>query len=244
MKESEKSPDSPAEKKGCKVTVSRNGPYLVSGGLPLAKENIVCDKNGDPAEWKMSHKYPDKESYALCRCGGSKNKPYCDGTHAKEGFDGTESAGREKYADQAGKIKGPDLVLNDAESFCAVGRFCHRKGGTWSLTERSNDPGCKETAIQEACDCPSGRLVACDKKTGKPYEHKFERSVSLIEDPIKKVSGPIWIKGGIPLESADGAKYETRNRVTLCRCGRSRNKPLCDGSHIDAGFSDGDESLE
>jgi CDGSH-type Zn-finger protein len=226
------------------VKVTKNGPYQVSGGLPLGKDIILCDEQGDPAEWKKGKKYQDKESYSLCRCGGSKDKPYCDGTHAKTGFDGTETASRKKYSEQAEKINGPGLVLTDAQDLCAVGRFCHRKGGTWDLTEKSDDQDCKETAIQEACDCPSGRLVACDKKSGKPIEHKFEQSISLVEDPIKKVSGPIWLKGGIALESSDGTKYETRNRVTLCRCGKSSNKPLCNGSHIKAGFKDGDESLK
>ena len=233
-----------AEKNFRKVTITKNGPYIVSGGLPLAKEIIVCDSEGNPAEWKKGEKCPDKDTYALCRCGGSKSKPYCDGTHAKIGFDGTETASRKKYSEQAEKINGPNLVLNDAESFCSVGRFCHAHGGTWDLTEKSADPGCKETAIQEACDCPSGRLVACDKKTGKPIEHKFEQSISLVEDPIKKVSGPIWLKGGVRLESADGTKYETRNRVTLCRCGKSGNKPFCDGGHVKSGFNDGDGSLK
>ncbi|MFZ2456081.1 MAG: CDGSH iron-sulfur domain-containing protein [Candidatus Altiarchaeia archaeon] len=227
-----------------KVQVTKNGPYLVSGGLPLNKEIIAGDERGDPVEWKNGQKYPDRDPYSLCRCGGSKNKPYCDGTHSKSGFDGTETASRKKYSEQAGEITGPELILNDAESFCAVGRFCHRKGGTWDLAEKSGDPECKKTAIQEACDCPSGRLVACDKKSGKPIEHRFEKSISLVEDPIKGVSGPIWLKGGIFLESSDGTKYETRNRVTLCRCGRSANKPFCDGEHVNSGFNDGDESLK
>jgi CDGSH-type Zn-finger protein len=227
-----------------KIKISKDGPYLVSGGPPLDKAIIVCDEQGDPVEWKKGKKYPNHESYALCRCGSSNKKPYCDGTHAKDGFDGTETAGRKKYSEQAEKIHGPDLVLHDAESFCAVGRFCHRKGGTWNLTEKSNDPDCKETAIQQACDCPSGRLVACDKNSGKPIEPEFKQSISLVEDPLKKVSGPIWVKGRIQIESVDGSKYETRNRMTLCRCGKSANKPFCDGEHTRSGFNDGDESLK
>jgi CDGSH-type Zn-finger protein len=39
------------------------------------------------------------------------------------------------------------------------------------------------------------------------------------------------VRGGITIESADGVPYEVRNRVTLCRCGRSDNKPFCDASH-------------
>jgi hypothetical protein len=89
----------------------------------------------------------------------------------------------------------------------------------------------KRIAIEEARDCPSGRLVVWDKKTDKPVEPEFERSVGLVEDPQVGVSGPIWVRGGIPAESADGKTYEIRNRVTLCRCGKSSNKPFCDSSH-------------
>ncbi|MCJ7713336.1 CDGSH iron-sulfur domain-containing protein, partial [Candidatus Bathyarchaeota archaeon] len=59
-----------------------------------------------------------------------------------------------------------------------------------------------------------------------------------------KVSGPIWVKGGVIVESSDGTSYEVRNRQTLCRCGKSENKPFCDGTHIKAGFNDGDKSLK
>jgi CDGSH-type Zn-finger protein len=217
--------------KKAKIVVSKNGPYLVSGKLPLAKEIIGIGSDGEPARWRKSESYAVQESYALCRCGKSSRKPFCDGTHAATGFNGTETASRKKYLEQSGMIEGPDLLLTDAESLCASARFCHRKGGTWNLTKASDKPKLKEIAIQEACDCPSGRLVAWDKKSGKPIEPKLKPSLSLVEDPQAKVSGPIWVKGGVPVESSDGKKYETRNRATLCRCGKSRNKPFCDGTH-------------
>jgi hypothetical protein len=69
------------------------------------------------------------------------------------------------------------------------------------------------------------------KKTKKTIEPEFEKSIGLIEDPAVGVSGPIWVRGGIPVESADGKTYKVRNRVTLCRCGKSSNKPFCDSSH-------------
>jgi CDGSH-type Zn-finger protein len=136
------------------------------------------------------------------------------------------------------------LKLKDAPVLCAAARFCHRGGGTWDLTRRSDDPKARKLAVEEACDCPSGRLVECDKKTGKTFEKKSAQSIVLVEDPQNKVSGPIWLKGGVPVESSDGTTYEVRNRQTLCRCGKSQNKPFCDGSHIDAGFNDGDETLK
>jgi CDGSH-type Zn-finger protein len=141
-------------------------------------------------------------------------------------------------------MNGPTIRLKDAQKLCAVGRFCHRGGGTWELTKHSDDPKSRELAIEEACQCPSGRLVACDKKTGETIEKKFDHSISLVEDPAEGVSGPLWVKGGVQIESADGFLYEKRNRCTLCRCGKSENKPFCDGSHIDAGFDDGDKSLK
>ena len=45
------------------------------------------------------------------------------------------------------------------------------------------------------------------------------------------IEGPLWVTGGIPIERSDGQPFETRNRVTLCNCGHSSRKPLCDGSH-------------
>jgi CDGSH-type Zn-finger protein len=54
----------------------------------------------------------------------------------------------------------------------------------------------------------------------------------VTENPPGGAEGPLWVKGGIPVEAADGFEYEKRNRVTLCRCGRSGHKPFCDGSHL------------
>jgi CDGSH-type Zn-finger protein len=219
-----------------KVEVTKDGPYLVSGGLPLQGEVIGTNREGDSVKWEAGAKFPDKASYALCRCGHSASKPFCDGSHAKVGFDGTETASREPYEKQATLMEGPAMSLTDAEALCAFARFCDPKGRVWNLVNRTDDPASRETFVQEACDCPSGRLVAWDNATGKPIEPKFEPSVGLIEDPEKNCSGPIWLKGGVQVVAADGFKYEVRNRVTLCRCGASQNKPFCDGQHAAVGF--------
>lgn len=221
-----------------KIVVAENGPYHVFGSLPLAKETIVTDSEGYSVKWHKGRRYPDQEKYDLCRCGQSRKTPYCDHTHGKIGFDGTETASRKKYLEQAKKISGPDLVLTDAEDLCTSARFCDAAGGIWKLTRDSADAKSKETAIREASNCPSGRLVVWNAKTGEPIESELEPSISLVEDPQQKASGPIWVKGGVPLESSDGMKYEIRNRVTLCRCGSSANKPFCDGSHIQVEFTD------
>jgi CDGSH-type Zn-finger protein len=226
-----------------KIVVSKNGPYLVTGNLPLKKEIITLGSEDEPETYTDGESFPAKESFALCRCGKSRKKPFCDGSHAA-GFNGEETAGNAKYSELAQTLKGPELDLMDAQDFCAVSRFCHRGGDTWNAIEKSNNPKAKKIAMETACNCPSGRLVVRDNKTGKIIEPKLKKSLSLLEDPQKKVSGPIWVKGGVQIESADGTKYETRNRVTLCRCGKSGNKPFCDGSHIPARFNDGDPSLK
>jgi CDGSH-type Zn-finger protein len=232
-----------AEKKDHKVLVTKNGPYLVSGGLPLAKEVILTDDDGISNDYGKGDSYPGQETYALCRCGGSKHKPFCDGTHEKINFDGTETARKKKYFGQAEKIQGPGYVLTDVPDLCAAARFCHQAGGIWRLAGESDDPGTKGLASHIAGQCPSGRLVVWDAESGKPIEPEMEPSISLVEDPEKGVSGPIWVKGGVPVESENGTKYEVRERVTLCRCGQSVNKPFCDGTHISCGFDDGDSSL-
>jgi CDGSH-type Zn-finger protein len=214
-----------------KIKVSKNGPYIVSGEIPIQKQVIIADSDGTANEWQPSTKYPPQKTCLLCRCGQSKNKPFCDGTHAKTGFNGTENAGEEPYLNQPKKIDGPTLKLKDTEDLCASARFCHRAGGIWNLVPKSDDPESKQVAIEETCDCPSGRLVIADKKTGKVLEPNLPKSIGLIEDPAMGVSGPIWVRGGVPVESADGKTYKIRNRVTLCRCGKSGNKPFCDSSH-------------
>lgn len=222
-----------------RIRVTKDGPLIITGKVPLIQEIIVIGGDGEPAAWKKGTSYPDQGTYALCRCGASRNKPFCDGTHTKIGFDGTETSGHEAYLDQSERTSGPELDLTWSPKLCAAARFCLRAGDAWTLVERSDDPASRNTALREAFDCPSGSLVAWEKDSGKPIEPDFEPSISLIENPQTNISGPIWVKGGIPIESSDGTEYEIRNRVTLCRCGQSNNKPFCDGRHIPIGFKSG-----
>lgn len=223
-----------------KITISENGPYLVKGGAPLSEQHIEVNEAGGSIEWREGRTFPRAESYALCRCGQSGKKPFCDGTHARAGFDGTETASREPFEEQAKRIEGPKLILDDAESLCAFARFCDRLGGVWGLVEISDRERAAKTAEHEATRCPSGRLVVSHPKDGKAIEPDLPPSIGLVQDTAKKVSGPIWVRGGIPVVGADGREYEVRNRVTLCRCGASSNKPFCDGSHASIGFTDGE----
>ena len=75
----EKQKESP--NRGLKIKISENGPYLISGGVPLSKQIIGIDADGHSYEWQEGARYPLQKNYALCRCGQSNNKPFCDGTH-------------------------------------------------------------------------------------------------------------------------------------------------------------------
>ncbi len=221
------------------ILVSKNGPYVVTGGVPVSVRVIVPNREGLSWDWKEGRAFDSPASYALCRCGHSKNKPFCDGSHAVVGFNGTETASREPYDRQAERSEGPTLELRDAENLCAFARFCDPGGKIWSLIERTDDPEVRELAIREATHCPSGRLVLHDRKDGKAIEEKLPKSIGVVEDPALEVSGPLWVRGGVTVLSGDGTPYEVRNRMTLCRCGASSNKPFCDGSHASIKFKDG-----
>jgi CDGSH-type Zn-finger protein len=216
-----------------KITVGRNGPYIVTDNVPLTTSEICNDDEGYCRTWREVKRYPLQEKYALCRCGHSNNKPFCDGTHAKIHFEGTEAEDHEPFDKAAEVICGPALTLADNKHLCVHARFCMRAGGIWNLVEQSDNQEARDTAIEEACNCPSGRLVIKDNESGKAIEPKFEKSIVVIEYPPRGEHGPLWVRGGIPIESTEGKQYEIRNRVTLCRCGRSKNKPFCDGSHIE-----------
>ncbi len=217
-------------KTGIRIKVTKNGPYIVSGGIPLSVKIIVRDAEGVSYEWRDGGVIAAPETYALCRCGQSKHKPFCDHTHEQVHFNGTEVAVKKPYREQAEKFTGPALDLTDARPLCAHASFCDRAGGIWKLIEQTDDPVARTTAIEEARDCPSGRLVVWNKE-GEQIEPELEPSIVLVEDPQKNASGPVWVRGGITVECADGTTFEVRNRVALCRCGKSRNKALCDGTH-------------
>jgi CDGSH-type Zn-finger protein len=219
------------EHHGAKIEVTKDGPYLVSGGVPLGEQWIETNDEGESLDYRDGKTYPTPQQYALCRCGQSGNKPFCDGTHKKVSFDGAETASRVPYIERAETIEGPTMLLTDVENLCAFARFCDPKGRVWNLVQQADSPETRKLVEHEAGHCPAGRLVVWDRATGDAIEPKFEPSLGLIQDTARQVSGPIWVRGGIPVISADGEPYEVRNRTTLCRCGRSANKPFCDGSH-------------
>jgi Iron-binding zinc finger CDGSH type len=86
--------------------------------------------------------------------------------------------------------------------------------------------------------CPSGSYTYALEDDRPEIELDLPVSIS-VTSAEERLAGPLWITGGIPLTRADGEAFETRNRVTLCRCGHSKTKPLCDGTHLEIEFRDG-----
>lgn len=220
-----------------RIKVTENGPYLVTGGVPI-REMVIVPKDHHYT-LKEGRPLPQEDSYALCRCGQTSTAPFCDGTHEAVDFKGPETANREPYRKRVEDVTfGTTMNLLD-DGRCAFARFCHtERGDIWSATERDANPETREAAIQAARECPSGRLVMVDKE-GQTLEEEFEPEILIVQDPQQGASAYIYVRGPVIVEAADGTEYEVRNRVALCRCGKSRNKPFCDANHVRTQYNDG-----
>lgn len=217
-----------------RVVVRRNGPLAVEGDVPLIRTEILQTEHGEPYAWREGPTFVTDAEYLLCRCGGSARMPFCDRACETNGFDGTETADRGPIAERREPWDGEAVVLYDDRSLCTHAGFCTNLQTTvWALADDSDDPGSFEGFVAMVHRCPSGRLAFERKdEPGALVEAPFEPSIGVEPD------ASYWLRGGIAVVSDDGQPYEVRNRQTLCRCGFSRNKPFCDGSHKHRGFED------
>lgn len=222
-----------------RITILSRGPYLVFGQPPLDQQFIMPDE--ERISWSLAdgEEYRMEDPAAICRCGASTCKPYCDGAHLETEWDPALTASEEPLLDGAELYEGPVLSLTDNEEYCVFARFCDAKGRVWNLVGQSDDEEARDLTIQEANMCLGGRLSAWDNASQEPFEPHHDPSLSLIEDPAIRVSGGLWVRGGIPVQKENGETYEIRNRVVLCRCGQASNKPFCDGTHASMKFRDG-----
>lgn len=212
------------------ITVSEGGPYLVSGSVPLVGKAPIIAEDDVPVGWKPGAEIDTKDRYALCRCGSSSNKPFCDGTHARTEWDHADGAPDGSYAERAESYGGEGIEVLDDRPICAHAGFCGNKvTNVWKMAQKTGDSRIRAEAIGMIERCPSGALSYV--VDGDIVEPDLPAEIAVIPD------GPLWVSGGIEISDADEGKMETRNRVTLCRCGQSGSKPLCDGSHQEAGFT-------
>lgn len=226
---------------GIYIKITKNGPYLVYGNPLIKQEYITQNEDGNSWEYEQGRIFtpPDenKPCIALCRCGHSKHPPFCDKQHIEIKFIGTETASNEPVLENVRVFEGKRYTLLDNEAYCAFARFCDAFGQVWNLVAEGSHQA-DALALREALYCPAGRLMIKDNETGRLIEPELKKEISVIEDPAAQCGGPLFIKGGIKIESADGQVYEIRNRVTLCRCGQSQNKPFCDGTHASDSLPD------
>jgi CDGSH-type Zn-finger protein len=206
---------------GLSISVTENGPYMVEGAVEIQ------DALGETVS-------NDGKAF-LCRCGRSSNKPFCDGTHKKVGFDGAETADKGPIADRRDAYEAEEVTILDDRSVCAhAGECTDGLPAVWTLgvepwIDQNAAPADQVKAVIGRC--PSGALSYAEPGSAEPSEGTLSPAIEA------SVNGPYHVGGGIPVRSADGEAYEVRGRQTLCRCGGSSNKPFCDGTHW-KGFKD------
>ena len=208
-----------------KIACLANGPYYLLSDMTAAPVPYLRRANGEPCS--------TVRGVALCRCGGSKNKPFCDGTHGTIGFSDRRLADgsldrRESYA-------GKRITIHDNRQLCAHAGFCtDRLASVFRMgSEPWIDPdgAAAQEIVATIRKCPSGALsYSIDGVEHRDQER--EAAVTVTDH------GPYAVTGGVELLGVAFGQEASREHYTLCRCGASKNKPFCDGSHWHVNFRD------
>jgi CDGSH-type Zn-finger protein len=218
-----------------KIVVTTGGPYVVHGNIPLVHKIQVVSEYGEPLTWKTGAAIETPEIYELCRCGKSSFPPFCDVTHALIDFDGTETADTRPTADrQVCYPGGSGIVVRRDLSLCMESGFCgNRFTNVEKMVARTADPRVRAQVMAMIERCPSGSYVYSLREGEDDVEPDLPQQIALTTEITSggPIAGPLWVTGYVPIERADGQPFEARNRVTLCCCGHSKKKPLCDGTH-------------
>jgi CDGSH-type Zn-finger protein len=161
-----------------RVAIQPDSPYLVSGGVPIVTRTPVETEHGEPIAWSSGRPLPHPDRYALCRCGGSANKPFCDGTHNRNRFDGTETADTGPIAARRKDLEGTGIVVHDDRSICTHAGFCaDRVTNVWKMMRDSGDTQVRANIAAMVERCPSGALAySIAAKTWSPTSRSRSRS--------------------------------------------------------------------
>jgi CDGSH-type Zn-finger protein/truncated hemoglobin YjbI len=211
------------------IRVAQDGPYLVTNAGDL--------RDG------LGQRLPIRPQMALCRCGGSQLKPFCDGAHATNGFSGAKD--RDRVPDRRDSYTGQQVTIFDNRGTCQHSGLCtdrlttvFRAGGEPFVAPSG---GRMDEIVRAVRDCPSGALsYAVDEQEARgdvDYHGRRDPAIEVTRD------GPYRVTGGITLSGADGAEPArnagaSREHYALCRCGHSQNKPFCSGMHWYVRFRD------
>jgi CDGSH-type Zn-finger protein len=231
----------PADDTFC-IRILADGPYAVQGAVPLLRKSIARSRGGESLAWRKHDRIDTLPDYALCRCGASAIKPFCDGSHATIGFDGAETAPTGPSAGRQKSYPGEGMMMADERPLCIHAGFCsNRATDAWKLCGETADVQKRTELIAMIEHCPSGALTYRLEISGAGNDTSGDDAYESLEPHLAQSigvipNGPLWVTGGIPVLRADGVPFEVRNRVTLCRCGHSKNKPFCDGTHAEIGF--------
>ena len=210
------------------IRLAPNGPILVRNVTRLVN-------------W-LGEPLPAPPLMALCRCGASAMKPYCDGSHAESKFSDGKDPGR--LPDRRETYIGEQVTILDNRGTCQHSGFCTERLPT--VFHQATEPfvtasgGRMDEIIRAVRDCPSGALsFSIDGVEARETVDFHGTRLPTIE--VTK-DGPYRITGGIAIEEADGSLQRnigaSREHFTLCRCGRARNKPFCTGMHWYVQFRD------
>ena len=225
-----------------KIVIQKNGPYIVRGDVPLVRKTQIVSEHGEPLTWKKGEVIETSETYALCCCGQSGKKPFCDWMHAKIDFDGTESADTRETAErQVIYPGGTKIVVKRDYSLCMRSGFCgNRITDVQKMVPDTDDTQVRAQVMAMIERCPSGSYTYFIEDGEADIEPDLPQQVAVTTEITSDgpIASPLWVTGYIPIERADGQPFETRNRVTLCRCGLSSSKPLCDGTHRTKGITE------
>jgi len=200
------------------ITPAPDGPYLVKDLKNLTNQKGLIET---------------KEMMALCRCGGSANKPYCDGTHAKIGFSSAKIAGA--VEDKRENYLGEKITIHDNRGICAhAGRCTDGLASVFRLKEEPwihPDAESVDEIVATIQKCPSGAL----SYSIDDLEHSDQNGEPSIFIPP---NGPYVVSGELDLVDTIKGEGASREHFTICRCGGSKNKPFCDGTHWSINFID------
>ncbi len=215
-----------------------------NGGSTDRRVSVELEKNGPLKVTGLTgffnsrgEEITTKKSIYLCRCGASKSKPYCDGSHSQIGF--TDEKSDDRVPDHLDRYEGDRITVFDNRGVCSHAGYCSSGLPTvWrSTVEPWIDPNGadKEAIIETIRKCPSGALSYVEVGQQRTDFHD-SAEIQVSRD------GPYYVRGGVALKGCEFGVGARREHYALCRCGASRNKPFCDGSHWYAGFHD-DEAL-
>jgi len=208
-----------------KIACLSNGPYYLLNDLtPRVIPNIQNSK-GDTCTTITG--------VALCRCGGSSNKPFCDGTHGSNGF--TDRKLTDGILNKRDDYDGKQITIHDNRGICAHAGYCtDNLSSVFKLGEEpwiDPDGAMTRDIVNTINKCPSGAL----SYTVDNVEHRDQD-----RDPMVTVTkdGPYAVTGDIELVDQPLGEGASTEHYALCRCGGSKNKPFCDGTHWRIEFRD------